>query len=181
MAAVAAFLILLLATPAAYAVDYTVGDSSGWTTGEDYSTWVQGKTFTVGDTLLFTYGGTHSVDEVSKSDYDNCNTGNSIKSYNGGDTKITLSSPGAMYFICPTFGHCGQGMKLAINVVASSDNSPTTPSPPSGSTTPSGTPPTGSSGTPSPPSGGNGAASIGNNGLMLGFSLVLGAILAIIS
>ncbi|MBA0866013.1 hypothetical protein Goshw_017262, partial [Gossypium schwendimanii] len=30
---------------------YTVGDTSGWTTGIDYSTWTQGKTFKVGDTL----------------------------------------------------------------------------------------------------------------------------------
>lgn len=51
MALAAALLVLLLATPAAYAVQYTVGDSTGWTSAGDYSTWVQGKTFTVGDTL----------------------------------------------------------------------------------------------------------------------------------
>jgi hypothetical protein len=30
---------------------YTVGDSSGWTIGTDYSTWTSGKTFAVGDSL----------------------------------------------------------------------------------------------------------------------------------
>lgn len=51
MGLAAALLFLLLAAPAAYAKQYTVGDSSGWTTTVDYQNWVQGKTFTVGDTL----------------------------------------------------------------------------------------------------------------------------------
>lgn len=47
-----ALLILVLAAPAAYAATtYTVGDSAGWTTFGDYTTWVSGKTFTVGDSL----------------------------------------------------------------------------------------------------------------------------------
>lgn len=51
MAMATAFLFLLLATPAVYAVDYTVGDTNGWTSGADYTTWVSGKTFRVGDAL----------------------------------------------------------------------------------------------------------------------------------
>ncbi|GMI73885.1 hypothetical protein HRI_001057800 [Hibiscus trionum] len=74
MSLAAALFFLLLAAPAALAVQYTVGDSAGWTTTGDYQTWVQGKTFRVGDTLLFNYGGSHAVDVVSKSDYDNCNS-----------------------------------------------------------------------------------------------------------
>ncbi|XP_022735074.1 uclacyanin-3-like [Durio zibethinus] len=165
MALAASLLVLLLVTPAAYAVQYTVGDSAGWTTTGDYTSWVQGKTFTVGDTLLFSYDGSHGVEEVTKSDYDNCNTGNSLKSYSDGNTVIALSNTGPMYFICPTIGHCAGGMKLAINVVAASGNSPSNPSSPSGSTTPSG----------------SGAPGSMNGGLMLGFWLVLGAVLAITS
>ncbi|MBA0837130.1 hypothetical protein Goarm_009310 [Gossypium armourianum] len=30
---------------------YTVGDTPGWTTGVDYSTWTKDKTFKVGDSL----------------------------------------------------------------------------------------------------------------------------------
>ncbi|MBA0736367.1 hypothetical protein Gogos_009929 [Gossypium gossypioides] len=175
MGLAAALLFLLLAAPAAFAEQYTVGDSSGWTTTGDYQSWVQGKTFTVGDTLLFTYGGSHSVEEVSKSDYDNCDTGNAIKSYSDGNTVITLSNPGAMYLICPTIGHCAGGMKLAINVVAASGNSPSTPSTPSGSTTPSGTPPSGGT-TTSPPSTPSGAPSTVNYGFMVA---VLGAVVGI--
>ncbi|XP_007052334.2 PREDICTED: uclacyanin-3 [Theobroma cacao] len=175
MALAAAFLLLLLATPAAYAVQYTVGDSTGWTSTGDYTTWVQGKTFNVGDTLLFKYDSSHKVDEVSKSDYGNCNSGNSLKSYSDGNTVITLSTAGSMYFICPTVGHCAGGMKLAIDVVAASGNTPSNSSPPSGS-------PSGSSSSPPPPPTRSGAPSIMNNaGLILGFSLVLGAVLAVMS
>ncbi|KAK8635799.1 hypothetical protein V6N13_004517 [Hibiscus sabdariffa] len=178
----AAFLLLLLAAPAAHAVQYTVGDSSGWTTTGDYEGWVQGKTFTVGDTLLFTYGGSHAVDVVSKSDYDNCNSGNALSTHNDGNTVITLSNPGSMYFICPTIGHCAGGMKLAVNVVAAGGNSPSTPSTPSSSpTTPSGTTPSGGS-TPSPPAPRpSGAPSIMNSGLIVAFWTVLGAVVAIMS
>ncbi|XWS77331.1 hypothetical protein CRYUN_Cryun01aG0251800 [Craigia yunnanensis] len=179
MAFAAALVVLLLAAPAAYAVQFTVGDSTGWTTSGDYTTWVDGKTFTVGDTLLFNYDSSHQVDEVTKSDYDNCNSGNALKTHSDGNTVITLSNTGPMYFICPTLGHCAGGMKLTINVVAASGNSPSTPSPPSGSTTPSETPPSGSTSSPPPPP--SGAPSIMNTGLVLGFSLVLGAVLAIMS
>ncbi|XVF33646.1 hypothetical protein REPUB_Repub17cG0185700 [Reevesia pubescens] len=180
MALAAALLVLLLATPAAYAVQYTVGDSAGWTTTGDYTTWVQGKTFNVGDTLLFTYGGTHAVDEVNPSNYNNCNSGNALKTYTGGNTVITLSNPGPMYFICPTAGHCAQGMKLAITVAAASGNTPTAPSP-SGSTTPSRTPPSGSTSSPPPPRSGAPSIMNNNNGLMLVFSLLLGAVLAVMN
>lgn len=30
---------------------YTVGDTSGWSIGADYSTWATDKTFSIGDTL----------------------------------------------------------------------------------------------------------------------------------
>ncbi|KAL5973842.1 hypothetical protein ACLOJK_030500 [Asimina triloba] len=51
MAAAFAILVLMLAAPAVYATDYTVGDTSGWETGVDYNTWASGKKFVTGDTL----------------------------------------------------------------------------------------------------------------------------------
>lgn len=33
------------------AKDYTVGDTSGWATGVDYTTWISDKTLAVGDSL----------------------------------------------------------------------------------------------------------------------------------
>ncbi|KAJ6722608.1 BLUE COPPER PROTEIN [Salix koriyanagi] len=180
-----ALLILLLAAPAAYAATtYTVGDTNGWTTSGDYTTWASDKTFTVGDSLLFNYGFSHSVAEVSKSDYDSCSTSNLVKTYTGGSSTITLSAAGPMYFICSTPGHCGNGMKLAITVVAASGtpSTPTTPATPSdgGSTTPSGSssPTTPSTSTTSPPPPyTSGATSILYN-MMLGVFLVLGTTVA---
>ncbi|KAJ6400266.1 hypothetical protein OIU84_015837 [Salix udensis] len=184
-----ALLILLLAAPAAYAATtYTVGDSNGWTTSQDYTTWASDKTFTVGDSLLFNYGFTHSVAEVSKGDYDSCSTSNLGKTYTGGSSTIPLSAAGPMYFICSTSGHCGNGMKLAITVVAASTGTPSTPTTPAtpsdgGSTTPS--TPSGSSSptTPStsatspPPPYNSGATSILYS-MMLGVFLVLGTTVA---
>jgi hypothetical protein len=104
------------------ATQYTVGDSAGWDTSTNFNSWVQGKSFAVGDTLDFQYSSLHSVLEVSKSDYDNCQTGNALQSFSDGSTKIPLSNPGNMYFICGTLGHCASGMKMAIDVQSAAAN-----------------------------------------------------------
>ncbi|KAM5575550.1 blue copper protein [Rosa sericea] len=98
------------------AKDYTVGDTSGWATGVDYTTWTSDKTFAVGDNLAFNYGSGHTVDEVSGSDYKSCTTGNSITSDSSGATTIPLKTSGTHYFICGIVGHCGMGMKLSVTV-----------------------------------------------------------------
>ncbi|XP_027336795.1 uclacyanin-3-like [Abrus precatorius] len=143
----ASFLVLMLAFPTAFGTDFTVGDSGGWTLGTDYSTWAAGKSFKVGDNLVFNYDSNHALDEVNANGYNGCSSSNSIKSYQDGNTKIALSSPGKRYFLCPKPGHCSGGMKLEVNVVAASSTPPTTPSgsPP---TTPSTASPPSESGTP---------------------------------
>lgn len=67
--------------------------------------------------------------EVSKADYDSCQSSKPIKSYNDGSTTIPLSSKGKRYFICGTIGHCIQGMKIEVDTLASSDASPPAASP----------------------------------------------------
>ncbi|KAJ6435832.1 hypothetical protein OIU84_000958 [Salix udensis] len=143
------------------ATDYEVGDSTGWKAPSDssfYSTWASGKTFTVGDTLKFTFTtGVHDVATVSKSDYDSCNIAGQSNVSKTGPTTITLSAPGTLYYFCTFSDHCSRGQKLSITVVASSTPSPppSTPSAPSPSTpstpSPPGTPPTTSSSSPPPP------------------------------
>ncbi|PQQ14333.1 blue copper protein [Prunus yedoensis var. nudiflora] len=119
-AIVGMFLVLsMVMMPSCLATVYTVGDSSGWTSGVDYSTWTSGKTFAVGDSLAFNYGSGHTVDEVSGSDYKTCTVGNSITSDSSGATTIPLKAAGTRYFICAVVGHCGMGMKLSVNVVGS--------------------------------------------------------------
>ncbi|RWR92464.1 blue copper-like protein [Cinnamomum micranthum f. kanehirae] len=115
-------ILLLCCVVSASAKDYTVGDTSGWATNVDYSTWKSGKTFTVNDSLVFNYGGLHTVDEVKESDYKSCTTGNSISTDSSGATTIPLKTPGKHYFICATPGHCSLGMKIAVKVVAAAKN-----------------------------------------------------------
>ncbi|KAL8236159.1 hypothetical protein R6Q59_017240 [Mikania micrantha] len=171
MAIAAFFLILILGvvTQSAYAVQHTVGDSSGWTNFGDYTTWAANKTFNVGDTLLFNYGGSHGVDVVSKSDYDNCATSNAINSYSDGATVISLTQSGPMYFVCPSFGHCNTGMKLAINVVSQASNSPTTTVPSGGSNS---SPPATTTQSSKPTKDG-GSTNSANTVMVVGFSLML--------
>uniref|UniRef100_A0A0V0H2Y1 Putative blue copper protein-like n=1 Tax=Solanum chacoense TaxID=4108 RepID=A0A0V0H2Y1_SOLCH len=122
---------------------YTVGDSSGWGLGVDYTTWASGTTLNVGDSLAFNYPSGHTVDEVSSSDYASCTTGNSITSDSSGATTIPLKTAGTHYFICGVMGHCSGGMKLAVTVAAaggsgggSTTPSPDTTTPTTGTTTP---------------------------------------------
>lgn len=147
----AGILCLILITFAAvpsWATDYTVGDSSGWALGVDYTSWPGGKTFNVGDNLVFKYQSSHTVDEVTQSDYSTCTVGNSISSDNTGSTTIPLKTPGTHYFICGVVGHCGGGMKLSVTVqgggpaASPPTGSGTTTSPPSGTTTTPATPTT---------------------------------------
>ncbi|KAG5580064.1 hypothetical protein H5410_050691 [Solanum commersonii] len=127
MAFAAIFLFVLFVSPImCYGKDHIVGGSDGWSQSGDYSTWATAQTFSVGDNLVFNYGGSHGVNVVSKDDYENCNTGNALLTYTGGQNSIPLSSSGDMYFVCPTLNHCDTGMKLAIKVEGSS--SPATPS-----------------------------------------------------
>ncbi|KAJ4759173.1 Blue copper protein [Rhynchospora pubera] len=130
MASVVALLVIAaVAAAPVYGKDYTVGDSQGWTSGVDYTTWAKGKTFNVGDTLTFQYGSLHNVDEVSSKDYSSCSSSNSIQSYSDQNTKITLSKAGTRYFICGSPGHCTNGMKLAVTVsdAAAAAPAPSTP------------------------------------------------------
>ncbi|KAK2650519.1 hypothetical protein Ddye_018008 [Dipteronia dyeriana] len=150
-------LICLAATTAllmqlAMAATYTVGGpNGGWDVTTDLQTWAASQSFIVGDNLNFQYTTNHDVLEVTKANYDACTTSNAVQSYNGGNTVITLSSPGKRYFICGTAGHCSQGMKVEIDTLATSSPPPATPStpPPTSPTTP---PPQASPSTPPPSS-----------------------------
>ncbi|TQD69152.1 hypothetical protein C1H46_045315 [Malus baccata] len=125
--------IVTMLIESAMAATYTVGGPNGrWDSTTDLKTWASSQSFLVGDNLNFQYSTKHDVIEVPKADYDSCQARNSIQSYSGGITTITLSSPGKRYFICGTTGHCSQGMKLEVNTLATSAApaaSPISPSP----------------------------------------------------
>ncbi|XVF66956.1 hypothetical protein PTKIN_Ptkin10aG0081500 [Pterospermum kingtungense] len=126
----------------AMAANITVGGSSGgWDTSTDLQTWVASQKFSVGDNLIFQYTPNHDVVEVSKADYDSCQTSNPIQTYNDGNTVIPLTSPGKRYFICGTLGHCSQGMQIEVDTLAASTPPATSPTPsPSSSPAPKSSP-----------------------------------------
>ena len=130
----AALLALLVVAGCAWmaaATSYTVGEAKGWVTGVDYSGWTSGKSFAVGDTLVFSYvSKVHTVTEVSQGGYTSCSGSNELANDDSGATTVTLATPGTHYYICNIPGHCASGMKLAVTV-AGGGSSP-------GGSTPSG-------------------------------------------
>ena len=133
---------------------------------------------------VFNYDSSHKVDVVNQADYSSCSSSNSIKSYDNGPTTITLDTAGSNYYICPTPGHCTNGMKLLVNVVAA--GTPATPTtPPTTSPTTPATPPTTTPTTPAnngspppPPPPPNGAARSSYMNLV-GVPLVLATLIAL--
>ncbi|TMW81400.1 hypothetical protein EJD97_009861 [Solanum chilense] len=108
---------------------HVVGDTMSWIVPSNgaaaYTNWAAGKTFSVGDILVFNFmTGRHYVLQVEKTSFDGCNSENAIGSaIMTGPANMTLNSTGEHYYIC-TFGtHCLNGQKLAITV----SNSTATP------------------------------------------------------
>ncbi|CAI0427559.1 unnamed protein product [Linum tenue] len=59
-----------------------------------------------------------SVLEVSKNDYESCNTTDPIKELKACDGKFTLDRSGPFYFISGIERHCKKGQKLEVVVLA---------------------------------------------------------------
>ena len=123
---------------------------------------------------VFSYGATHSVDVVTKSDYDSCTSSNAIQSTNTSPTTITLTA-GTTYIICGTPGHCSPsgGMKLQVTANPASGGGSSTPS---ATPTPAGGSPPSRGGSAPAPSGNGVAGSL--SGAHLSFGLGLGALVA---
>ncbi|KAI7751469.1 hypothetical protein M8C21_017687 [Ambrosia artemisiifolia] len=133
---------------------FNVGGKDGWTLhpSESYSQWSSRLRFVVNDILHFKYnGGTDSVLEVSKGDYDSCNTNSPITTLTGGDSTFSLKRPGPFYFISGNKSNCDQGQKLTVVVITPRS----TKTPPAVAPTPPGSPPGGPGGKP----GGGGSTS----------------------
>ncbi|CAK9311030.1 unnamed protein product [Citrullus colocynthis] len=121
-------LLVTIFTPKVLAITYTVGDTSGWTTGVDFSSWTIGKTFFVGDNLVFKYEkGKHNVLDVDVSSFAQCATPKGRQPMVTGHDVVPLTTPGIKWFICNIADHCNSGQKLVISV----ETPPPTPRQPS--------------------------------------------------
>ncbi|CAN6181354.1 unnamed protein product [Urochloa humidicola] len=110
--------VACLASPASAATEWMVGDEGGWRARFNQTGWADGKTFRVGDVLMFMYPKeNHTMVEVGGEDFAACNLqGNQIRAWYSGHDVVVLDRPGKRWFFCSVPGHCANGMKLVINV-----------------------------------------------------------------
>uniref|UniRef100_A0A0E0HX16 Phytocyanin domain-containing protein n=1 Tax=Oryza nivara TaxID=4536 RepID=A0A0E0HX16_ORYNI len=117
------------------ATDYTVGDGHGWTLEYPSTNWADGKSFQIGDKLVFTYTkGKHTVTEVDGAAFHACNRqGNTLMTWNSGNDTVALDKAGKRWFFCNVDNHCELGMKLVVDVADPNAPAPASPPPPSSS------------------------------------------------
>lgn len=60
----------------------------------------------------------HDVVEVTEAGYDACSSANNVSAFRTGNDVVPLTAVGTRYFLCGVTGHCGNGMKIRIDVVA---------------------------------------------------------------
>ncbi|XP_050385508.1 mavicyanin [Argentina anserina] len=99
------------------ATTYVVGGNSGWDISTDLPAWASDKKFAVGDALWFQFSSSNSVNQVTRENFEGCNTTNVVKSYTGGNATVTLTRPGDWYFVSGNKLYCLGGMKLQVPVV----------------------------------------------------------------
>ncbi|EES11478.1 hypothetical protein BDA96_06G247200 [Sorghum bicolor] len=109
--ALAALLAMAAVAELAAAKNYTIQ----WSVSGNYGDWSSNNAVSVGDTVVFTYGPPHTVDELpSEADYKACSFDNSVSSDQSGSTAVTFDKAGTRYFACAAASHCSQGQKVAI-------------------------------------------------------------------
>ncbi|KAG7622378.1 Phytocyanin domain [Arabidopsis suecica] len=81
--------------------------------------WAENNRFKVGDFIVWKYDmKVDSVLQVTKEDYESCNTANPLKQYNDGNTKVELDKSGPYFFISGAPGNCAKGEKITLVVLA---------------------------------------------------------------
>ncbi|CAN6250246.1 unnamed protein product [Urochloa humidicola] len=102
-----------------------------WSASGNYGDWSDSNAVSVGDTVVFTYGPPHTVDELaSEADYKACSFAGKLSSDDGGSTAVTFDKAGTRYFACAAGSHCSQGQKVAITVSDGGGASPQSPAAP---------------------------------------------------
>lgn len=132
VAALALMCVLLLVLGVARrteAASYKVGDSAGWDLSADLQSWVNGKTFYVGDVLVFGYSRYNTLDEVDEAGFKNCSAADAVLSRSDGNTTVPLTAPGDRYFISGNELYCLSGMKLHVLVNQPAGAAPAGPPP----------------------------------------------------
>lgn len=70
-----------------------------------------------GDSVRFKYvNGQHDVCQVSKEDYDNCNSDHPWACYYSGADEMMLYNSDTYFYVCSISTHCLNGMKVKVIV-----------------------------------------------------------------
>ncbi|EOY29527.1 hypothetical protein QUC31_020730 [Theobroma cacao] len=99
------------------------GKANAWkipsSESDSLNKWAGASRFQIGDSLVWSYDPSKdSVLQVSKKDYETCNTSSPIAAHKDGNTKVKLERSGAYYFISGAEGHCQKGQKLIVVVMS---------------------------------------------------------------
>ncbi|KAG2574955.1 blue copper protein-like [Panicum virgatum] len=133
MSALAKAVVALVAMAAVAELAAAKNHTIQWSASGNYGDWSASNAVSVGDTVVFTYGPPHTVDELpSEADYTACSFGGAVSSDSSGSTAFTFDKAGTRYFACATGSHCAGGQKVAITVSGASSQTPATPAAPKG-------------------------------------------------
>ncbi|XP_047945299.1 mavicyanin-like [Salvia hispanica] len=112
---------------------HVVDNKASWqipSSPDTYEKWAEKNRFLIGDSIVFKYDKKlDSVVEVSGADYKTCSRSHPIKSYNDGNTKITLDKSGPVFLISGADGHCEKGQKVEMRVLSANHHPAAAPSP----------------------------------------------------
>ncbi|WOK94620.1 uclacyanin-3-like [Canna indica] len=132
MLVVLSVVLLSVVAPFVKAADFIIGDDSGWIPDFNYTAWVEGKHFRVGDNIIFKYTeGVHNVIPVGGAAFKACNASGATNNvFSSGNDVMPLNTAGRKWYICGKGNHCERGQKLVITVsAADASPSPSAPSP----------------------------------------------------
>ncbi|CAL5066926.1 unnamed protein product [Urochloa decumbens] len=118
------------ALPSPASAEYIlVGDATGWNLSYPVG-WPEGKTFKVGDSLVFDYPkGQFTVTEVDSEAFRECyRQGNTLNEWTSGHDVVPLDKPGRRWFFSSLANHCDLGLKLVVDVAGAAPVAPA-PSP----------------------------------------------------
>ncbi|CAN0910321.1 FAH [Linum grandiflorum] len=98
---------------------HVVGGDRGWELATDLASWLDGRTFRVGDRIWFAYsaaeGGVYEL--RTKEEYYTCDSTNPIKMYTDGLNSVHLTGEGVRYFVSSNTSSCKEGLKLHVEVL----------------------------------------------------------------
>ncbi|XVF89282.1 hypothetical protein PTKIN_Ptkin19aG0117500 [Pterospermum kingtungense] len=97
------------------------GKPNAWKipSSDSLNKWAGALRFQIGDSLVWNYDSSKdSVLQVTKTDYETCNTSSPMAAYKDDNTRVKLERSGPYHFISGAEEHCQKGQKLIVVVMS---------------------------------------------------------------